>query len=163
MNKTVVSLLAIAFLATSVLAAAGRFQIYSDKGSGFGWGKRTVLLDTETGKTWKLDGKKWQILQRGAPRVIVPPIIPTKESMVSKATTTIKPQPVDLSVKIKLAEELAALKKKYAEDMKEMRRKLSEKEKAIAKAKAVKKTKPATTAPEENSESEETPPAWLSE
>jgi hypothetical protein len=157
MKKTIFTLLAIAFIATSGFAAAGRFQIFSDKGSGFGFGKKTLLLDTETGKTWKLDGKKWQVLQRGEAQVVLPPVnMPTKESGVVPVTATVQAQPVDLSVKIKLAEELAALKKKYADDMKTMRLKLNEKE----KAKAAKKAK-TTTPPAENNDSEEAPPAWL--
>lgn len=159
MKKVIFAACLLLLFVSLVIAEGSKYEIYSE-GRGFLGigGKKTIMLDRETGDSWTYQDGKW---------VAIPKLEVQLKGEEEKA---------------KLEEELATLKTQQDEEIKTMKAKQEAEIKALMskqelnvvelKTETVKpksnwrrgyKPKAAAKAPQVKSESEEGPPSWLNE
>jgi len=122
MKKIAFVLLVSVCLVSVAMALSDKYQIFSEKKGMFGWGGRTILLlDRETGDTWRYSTDKWVAIPKVTEEVSV-------KTIVMEPTTD---QAAELDRRAKLEAELDSLKAKQESDLKSFQVKQAEEIKAL--------------------------------
>jgi len=179
MKKIALVLLVSVCLVSVAMALSDKYQIFSERKGLFGWGGRTILLlDRETGDTWRYATDKWVAIPKVSEEA-------SDKTIVMEPTTN---QAAELDRRAKLEAELDSLKAKQESDLKAFQVKQAEeikslinnasgsepvktemkKERRVAIARPIRAAKPKSVSSipkpaktEENNE--EGPPSWLTD
>lgn len=159
MKKSIVVVCLLLVFASLALAEnANKFQIYTERTGFMGIsGKRTIMLDKETGDSWVLQEGQW---------VAVPKVEPQLKAEEEKA----RMEERIAVLKAKQEEEINALKAKQDAELKAVVEKKKETAQVVeVRTKIIRPLKPKVAATKakpvatEDNQGDEAPPAWLSE
>lgn len=163
MKKIALTLLVLLAVSALSYAKVDKYKIYMEKKGLFGLGGKTALmLDTETGQTWKYNGKVWEPMAKiDEQNTEKPPAEPNLSKEEQEAN----------DLKVKQAEELKTLIAKQEQEISGLRSKLEAQKKDGQKhgiKRSAAKLKPKAGKPKQESQaqpdqedSENQPPGWL--
>jgi len=141
------------------LAQASRYQIYSEKKDFWG-GKRFLLLDTDTGKSWALSDNQW------LPVPLIDTEITKKKEIPGEDITARLEQEIN-KIKAKQEEEIKIVKAKQEEELKALKAILDRKNVYLGKRESrpnsykVSYSRKKSVGSSSDQEDETLPPAWL--
>ena len=168
MKKSIFAALLLLFFVSALLAEGPTYQIYSE-GKGFlgMGGKKTIMLDKETGASWMYQDGKW---------VAIPRVEDELTAKARELEEQAKQEDEISKLKAKQEEELNQLKAKQEAEINailakqgtESKTQVKSETSAVPNANWRKAYKPRTVAAAKPKaapagESEESPPAWLNE
>ena len=164
MKKVVLTACLLLLFTALVIAEGVKYQIYTERTGFLGLGaKRTMMLDKETGNSWVYDEGKWVAIPRAEDQLKAE----QEKSQLEQEIAAIKAKQAEeiLQLKARQDTEIKMLEAKKAEpkviELKtETIRPRSNWRKAGKSTTVTAKAKPAN---ESAGDSEEGPPAWLSE
>ncbi|MFA6169749.1 MAG: hypothetical protein WCW67_03560 [Candidatus Margulisiibacteriota bacterium] len=154
MKKTVLLFLLLLIIASVANANPNRYKIFMER-AGFWGGSSFMMVNTETGQSWKYNGRMWEPIPRIEEEVTGKPDLSV---MMTKHEEEVK------ALNLKQAEEINFLNAKHEREIAELQVRL---EMALrGKAKKTVSARPRQirkAGPDESENGDNAPPAWLNE
>jgi hypothetical protein len=161
MKKVILASFLLLLVASLAVAEGIKYQIYTERTGFLGLGKRTIMLDKETGNSWVYEEAKWV------------PIPRAEDQMRAEQEKTALEQEIAL-IKAKQADEIQRLKVKQDAEIKALEAKKEGPKEIELRTEAVRpranwrkavktRTVTAKAKPAAEEEMEDGPPAWLNE
>ncbi len=179
MKKMILILLSVCVLASVSLALNDKYQIFSERKGWLGMGGRTIImLDRETGDSWRYTEEKWVAIPKVTDEAAANEVV-AAESVIKESDAD-KHARIEAEVnalKVKQEADIKALQAKQMEDVNSLVKKLNAKETPAQEAspssiaRPIRQSRPRAAAvvkkPAEQDDSnaggDNLPPAWLTD